>query len=164
MLRQISCRPQKLRDIIDKNVLVLFVLIIVIIFTMHIIGPPDSLDMKLYYSGEQARVLFKTFSDSDLKAYFMNEIFDLCLLISYTFVFLILLQRIYSRQIWTVVLPLIIGISDFIETTVILSVLKFSVSQSVFNWLGIFSFLKWSIGLLVILLLLVGSVFKFKNY
>jgi hypothetical protein len=155
---QITSRPHQ--KFFDKKMVLLLGFIIGLDILMMIFGPPASLDIKLYYSGEEALALFQSFSSADKKSYFINELFDLFLLLSYTAALSLGLQRIYSRRFWTIALPIIVGACDFIETIVIISVLKFSVSQSVFDWLGVFSCIKWSLGGVLIILLLVGSVLK----
>jgi len=123
-------------------------------------GPSESLDVKLYYTGDEARALFQRLSESDLNAYFIIELFDLCYLTSYTGLFLLGLRQMYPRQAGAIALPLIVGASDLIETLAVIGVLKFSVSQTIFDWLGVFTFLKWTLGAIVVLLLLVKALLK----
>lgn len=113
---------------------------------MHFIGPPDSLDTKLYYSAEQAQLLLSNFTESDLRAYFLNEIFDLGFIITYTTFFIVMLRRLYPKKKWLILFPLIAGAADLIETTVIISVVKFSGSNHWFKVLGIFTCAKWILG------------------
>lgn len=140
--------------IIDKKMIFLLTTIGLIEVWMAVYGPSESLDMKYYYTGDDARALFQSFTAADVRTYFINEIFDLILLASYSFAFFLGLQRLYSPRLWTIALPLVAGVSDLIETLVIMSVLKFSNPVSFFDWLGILTCLKWT--LIVIMLFLAG--------
>ena len=145
----------------DKKVALLLFLIVVLGLVMRMIGPPDCLDLKLYYSGEQARALINSFSESDLRVYFLQEILDLVFLTSYTAFFILMLRRLYPTKIWLLIFPLIVGLSDLVETTVTLLVLKFSNLNVWFDWLGPFTFVKWALGSIVALIILT-RLFKLK--
>ena len=142
------------KNVFDKLALSLLFLIFLFGLAMHFIGPPDSLDTKLYYSAEQAQLILSHFSESDLKAYFLNEILDLGFLTTYTLFFIVVLRRLYVQKTWLVLFPLIAGVSDLIETTGIICVLKFPGSNSLFKILGIFTCTKWVFGFVVLVLIL----------
>lgn len=140
------------------DVAMLFLLggVFIIYILMASFGPHDSLDARLYYSGNEARSLFESFGASELKAYFINEIFDLVLIVCYTAALYLGLRRLYSTSVRMTLIPLIAGGADFIETSAIISVLKFSLSPGVFDWLGVFTFIKWSFVGMALLLILIG--------
>ena len=145
----------------DKKVALILLFIVVLGFVMRMIGPPDCLDAKLFYSGEQARALINSFSESDLRAYFLQEILDLGFLTSYTTLFLLMLRRLSPAKTWLLIFPVIVGLSDLVETTVTILVLKFSGSKMWFDWLGLFTFVKWVLGAIVALIIFT-RLFKVK--
>ena len=120
--------------ILDKKMALLLGAMVILYILMATFGPSDSLDRKLYYSGEEARALMQSFGGAELKAYFVNELLDLLLIFSYTGALFLGLQRVYSRHIWVLALSLLVGAADFIETSTILSVLRFWVWQAAFDW------------------------------
>lgn len=108
---------------------------------MQSVGPSDSLDAKFFYTGEQARNLFANFSLEDKEAYFLNEIFDLFLIFSYSFLFLTLKRHLFA---------LVPGFFDLVETLTVLYALKYGEPFNVFSFLGVMTALKWSTGALFI--------------
>lgn len=144
----------------DKTMMSLLGSMVLLGILMLVFGPPDSLDTRFYYSGEEARAVLRNFSDADLNSYFVNELFDLCFIYNYVIALKLALGRLYRCGTWTLALPLIVGISDFIETSVVISVLKLSVSQAVFDWLGVFTCLKWSFGAIAMGIVVCGLALK----
>ncbi len=144
----------------DKKLIFINVLLVALGLLMMKIGPPSSLDTKLYYSGSEARALLTSFNDAQLSAYLTNEFLDLGFIVTYTCALLIALRRLYPKRRWATVLPMLIGAADLIETSMIIAVLGISFSQSVFDWLGVVTFLKWSFAAVGVTLLLVGLARK----
>lgn len=153
--------PYRSRVIIDKKLLLILGILILLNILMFVLGPPDSLDVKLYYTGKQARTLLESFDASELSAYFANEIFDLIFLSGYTWALAIVLQRVFHFKSWTLFLPLTVGIFDLIETFVILAVLNSLAPAKLLDWLGIFTFLKWSVGSVAVICV-VGGLIQLK--
>lgn len=140
---------------------VLFIILLLVLYALMVLfGPPDSLDRKLYYSGEEARALLESFSAADLKAYFINEWIDLGFLTTYTLAFVFAFRSVFPGKPWLLVFPLLGGCCDLIETSIVLAVLKQMVPHSVFNGLGGVTFVKWSAGAVAGLILIYGLIHR----
>jgi len=130
---------------------------------MTLLGPPETLDMKLYYSGDQARALLQSFSPTQLHAYFINELFDLLLMSSYTVLYFIGLTWAFpSRRIFKT-LAFVPAAFDFIETSFILYATKFPGPHAFFDWLGYATFLKWTTGTVLTTIYLYGLVHHLRR-
>ena len=120
---------------------------------MLIWGSLDSLDVRLYYSAEEARSFFQGLSEAQRRAYLRNEIFDMGFMTTYSFLFLCLFQRFcqaYSRFSWVAFVP---GILDVVETGSIIAVLV-GVLKETPSWLGVVTCLKWVTGAVFLLFIL----------
>jgi hypothetical protein len=136
----------RLKLVFDKKLLSFIFLILLLDLAMMTFGPRDSLDKKLYYTGAQARVFFAGLDGEQLRKYFVNELFDFMLIFSYTGALLIGLRRVYSNHLVATALALAPGLCDLIETSGIMYSLVQSGPHEFFEWLGVFTFLKWTLG------------------
>ena len=127
----------------DRVTISLLGLAAILIWLMAGLDLPDSLDERLYYSGSEARALLQRLTPEQLKAYFHNEILDLCLVASYTAALLRIFGKLYPNLRWPCALALTLGSADLIETVAIMVVLKSALALSVFDWLGWVTLVKW---------------------
>lgn len=143
-----------------------FTILLILGTLMHLVGPPDSLDMMLFYRAEDAQVLLQSFNDSDSRAYVLNEGLDLVFLGTYSFLFFLLAGRLFPRQIWLRWLSLLPGLFDLIETVTSLCLLLTSGLRPP-EWLGFITCLKWISGAGVLIFIGASLVrtlaLKFRN-
>jgi hypothetical protein len=140
----------------DKKSTILVLLIIIIDFYMIYLmtqGLTETLDQKLYYSGDDARALWLSFSNWHLQTYFANEIADLFLIASYSSLFYITLRKV-SKSPEYLLVALIPGFFDLIETLSVMLILKFPEYGQILNWLGTVTLFKWNSGAFAVLLIL----------
>ena len=78
-------------------------------------------------------------------------------IISYSLLFFLGLKKIFPNQKVVVVLALLPGLFDLIETSFIIYSLKTDGTHQFFNWLGVATFLKWATGGFVLVVLAVGA-------
>lgn len=142
----------------DKKMIFLISLIVLIDVLMMRWGSAQSLDVMLYYTGEEARTLLASFSELQLKAYFVNELFDLVLILTYTATLRLAFARLYPHWNWTARLLWALAAADLIETLTVIMILKLSVSQSALDWLGVFTFFKWIFATTNLLLVFIGLI------
>lgn len=64
------------QPIFDKKIVSLLCFLPILAVLMSRFGPPEKLDGKLYYTGEQAMQLFGRFSHLQMHAYFIVELFN----------------------------------------------------------------------------------------
>lgn len=150
--------------IFDWKLNTAILLIVVMDIAMMIFGPRDSLDVKFYYTGDQARALLESFDNLELKKYFINEIFDLGLVLSYTGALYIGMRRAYPKKRGAMILAMLPGLCDLVETSFILYALWQPGLHIFFNWLGIVTLLKWLLGGLVILFFAYGAMKERRRY
>ncbi|MBY0372044.1 hypothetical protein K2X33_15270 [bacterium] len=125
----------------DRRTLFLILCIGALDILMLTFGPHPTLDTKLYYTGDEARALLGGFDASQTHAYFLNELFDLLLIASYSALF-------YRLKVFVPFLP---GAFDLVETSYILYALKTPGAHGFLDYLGVVTFLKWvSGGVLVV--------------
>jgi hypothetical protein len=128
----------------------LFIAMIAIGISMHIWGPQESLDTKLFYTAGQANSFINGLSSSEHQAYLLNQVLDLFFLTTYSLLFFFLFHRLRYRNAWIGIVP---GIFDLVETTIII----FALRNSSFYppvWLGYMTCLKWVVGLIVVFLII----------
>lgn len=120
----------------------------------------DILDMRIYYTSEDAAKYLLNLSLEKANLYFDHELFDLLFLTSYSALFFFSFEGLFphaSSLKWITVLP---GLFDLFETTGILVALSFGPKSLTMCWLGIFTLLKWLSGLVVVLVLLSRTVYR----
>jgi hypothetical protein len=134
----------------SKKVYILIGLLCGLFILMKVFGTQRSLDVKLYYTGDQARALLSGFGEQETKAYFLNEIFDLFFIFCYSSLFYIGLRRCFPTHRWIWTMAFVPGLFDYVETLMILYALEAKGPHLFFDWLGIATFLKWTTGAAVV--------------
>lgn len=138
----------KNQKLFDRKLTLLLGLIVLLDLIILWLGPPHSLDVKLYYSGDEARALFAALTEADLKAYLTQELFDLGLIASYTTALFIGLSRTRPKKTWAKPLAFLPGFFDLVETLTSIGILRFGLPITWLDHLGLFTFVKWSGGAL----------------
>lgn len=147
----------------NKKRALLSALMLCLISGMVFWGPHNTLDVKLYYSGDEARALFAGLDAAESRHYFINELFDLLFIITYTAFLLSSVRHVFARRrIFWSLLAFLPGAFDWVETTSVLYILKAGEPFSLLDYLGIATCLKWTLGALVSVLLL-GEIWRRKN-
>jgi hypothetical protein len=152
---------KSVNPVFDKKLIMFLALIIFLDIAMVRLGPHKSLDVKLYYSGDQARGLLQSFDGIELQKYFINEIFDLILIFAYSCAFFVGIQRAFPNYKNLALLGLIPGAFDLFETIAIIYALRTSGPNNFFDWLGVVTFLKWITGVVALTAFVLGVVKKF---
>ena len=116
--------------------------------TMLIIGPPNTLDVRLFYSNEDAYLWLNSLTINQRSNYLITEYLDIGYTISYSMIFFFILGPI----------GLIPGILDLIETVPIILHLKNG--SALPEHLGFVSGIKWITGVIVF----VTVLWKSKNF
>jgi hypothetical protein len=131
---------------------ILLYLIVVGIFMLAFRVSP-TLDIKFYYTVPEAKDLLTSLSVADTNNYGIHELFDILYLIGYGMLSFALMLRVSSHSIllWFSILP---SVMDLIETVTILGVLHESICVP--GWLGFVTALKWTLGGVVVVVLVVG--------
>lgn len=112
---------------------------------MSLVGPRDTLDIHLYYTLAQAQLFLTQLSPEETRAYQYNELLDYGFMIVYSLIFLRGMQKAkFPKACWGLVL--IPWGLDLIETTVILKALFHPEKELMLGFLGIVTFLKWTLG------------------
>ena len=140
------------KSIISTKVVMLLVSFILTGIVMHILSPAHKLDVRPYYTFEQATSYLENLSELEKKNYFSAELFDLWFMLNYTWLLLIVWKKnvIRKKTLWPAFLP---GIMDLFETTLILNYLHNREFSSVYQLLPVFSSLKWFLVILILLYL-----------
>ncbi len=121
-------------------------MMIVAVVLMRAQGVHGTLDVHFFYTHAEALSWLTSLSPEMTKAYYLNELFDLLFISSYSFAAWVILQKKWAF------LP---GIMDLIETLSILCYLSFPSIDRVFFILCFITALKWMTGgVLVILIIL----------
>jgi|GEM_PF-4469795 len=145
----------------DREQKALLGLMLLFLLGIIILGPQQTtLDAKLYYTGDEARALLQGMGDATLHRYFIGELIDLCFLSTYTAALIVALHKVLKNKAIATILGAVPGLFDLIETSTILYVLKHPEVQSVFDWLGVVTFLKWTIGMVALVILILRGVRK----
>ena len=136
----------------------LIVALILIGGWMLIWGSSGSLDMKFYYSADEARRFLYGLSASEAANYLRNEWVDLGFLSTYSALFFVLARRFYPSKpilhFWAIV-P---GLFDLIETVTIIWLLLYWKAVAPPAWLGVMTCLKWLSGASISLLILAAMI------
>lgn len=109
---------------------------------MLIIGPGKTLDVRLFYTLDEAYTWLASLTPPKRTDYLINEYLDLGYILGYSGMFAILLGPI----------GLIPGLLDLVETVAIILHLKFGFALPVF--LGFVSGIKWITGVIVVIMIL----------
>jgi hypothetical protein len=141
----------------DRKMSALLLFMALILAGMIGFGPKETLDMKYFYTGDQARALLRSFSESQSQLYFVNELFDLVFIGTYTTALVIAMKRLFPGHKLTAWLSVAPGAFDLVETGTIIYALKTPGSQQYFDWLGFATCLKWTTGAIAVAALLWGA-------
>lgn len=125
---------------------------------MRLLEPNQSLDVKLYYSGEEARQWFSALTLQEEHSFFLNELVDLAYIVLYSILFYGMFPPTPIRYI-----AFIPGVCDFIETGFQMFYLQTKDYSAVFDWLGFFTCMKW-VSLVLVLTTALFLFIKNKNY
>jgi hypothetical protein len=117
---------------------------------MHIWGSHESLDIRFYYSADEAKSFFQNLSPSETRAYLQNEFFDVGFFVTYSFLLFCWFQRVYRAYPRHSFIALIPGMFDLVETSVIIAVLVGLIKEPP-TWLGMTTCLKWTTGAFFVL-------------
>ncbi|OFZ30120.1 MAG: hypothetical protein A2622_09730 [Bdellovibrionales bacterium RIFCSPHIGHO2_01_FULL_40_29] len=121
--------------------IVLLVPLITMIVLRAVMILPEILDVQLYYTGAAARNFLKALNENDLRLYKTIATLDLIFLSTYTWGVFFFTKKYFAKI--PIILTLLPGIFDLIETTAILYALKTTVQQNYFDWLGLITCGKW---------------------
>lgn len=117
---------------------------------MHILSPPNKLDVRFYYSVTEAKDFFNHLSLHEIRNYFFGELLDLFFILNYSALSFLLFQSYFSKkEKWVLFLP---GLVDVVETGSILLTLKGH--QISLFLLSLSTLTKWCSGIVVLLFLL----------
>lgn len=139
-----------------RKELILFIPLFAFVGAMQMWGTDQILDSRFFYTSTEASSFFANLSVEKTKAYVRNEIFDLGLIVTYTFLLITLLRRFRPLQARIWVLALLPGAFDSVETGTIISILLGVIAKPPF-WLGFVTSLKWISGGLIILYSILGK-------
>jgi hypothetical protein len=142
--------------IFDRKLFSLLVLLVLVGTCMLAIGPANSLDKMLYYTGDQARHLFDSFTEEERRSYFLCETFDLIFMAAYTAAMSLAVVRLFPGKPLVRLLAVLPGLCDVVETVSILRILRFNGSLMALDWLGIFTFSKWIFAAAALVTIAVG--------
>jgi len=121
---------------------------------MKILSPPNKLDIRFWYSVEEAKSFLVGLSPDQSRLYFYGEILDFWFMINYSWI----LHLIFKKKF-----VLITGGVDFFETSLIVLFLITNEFISVMNLLPILSSLKWTTALLMISLVILHLVKRVRQ-
>lgn len=148
------------QKLIDKHLIQVLAAMILVAIPLLYFAPPDGLDSRLYYTGEQAHQIFSNFDKTTIKSYVITALIDFLFMGVYSYALIISLKRLFPNYKKIIFLAILPGALDFIETSGILYALLTPPPYSFFHWLGMITFSKWAIGLVCFLLVLLGTLIK----
>ncbi len=125
----------------------------VVLAAMMIIGPSQSLDARLYYDQMDVWSFFVSLSPEQASRYFVNELLDLVFIFLYSSFLVLSFQRLTGWKKSYCKIGYLPGAFDLVETAWILSTLKTGIIAGPILWMGTVTFLKWTSGAIVVLLL-----------
>ncbi len=123
---------------------------------MLALGASNSLDVKFYYNGDQARALLNGLNETHRHRYLLTEFVDCVFIVSYSTALFMALTSVFGRGVSIIALSLFPGICDAVETLGVIFALMTSADHSYFDWLGVMTCLKWSVGGIALVLLPFG--------
>lgn len=138
----------------DKRTVFLIIALVCLNGLMAALGPEYTLDKKLYYTGDQARSLINGFNTHQIQVYFVNELFDLLMILLYSTLLFVFYEKAFSLNFFLKIVPFIPGFLDLIETSYILYALKNPGPHLFFNLLGLATFMKWVSGAFLVVVLI----------
>jgi hypothetical protein len=121
--------------------------LLVVFLLMNLLNS-ESLDIRLYYTGEQARQFLTSLSFKENRVYLITELIDFFLFIpAYTLTLFLGIKQLCSsdRKIW--LWAFAPAIFDVIETALIIYALASTANHTYFDWLGLVTFFKWLLAL-----------------
>lgn len=127
----------------------LTLLLLLIGVSMEIWGSHRALDVKFYYSANEARDFLRSMDAAEAAAYLRNEILDLGFLSTYSALSRSFMCRFYPSNRALHIWALVPGFFDLIETSAIIWLLLHPESNPP-GWLGVTTCLKWLTGATVI--------------
>lgn len=131
----------------------LFLITCALAIAMLLLGSNTSLDAKLYYTGDQARALLAGLDSAGVERYFINELLDLLLILSYSTLLFVGFKKVFPGRRIVCCLAFVPGFFDLIETLSLLYILGFGGATSHLDWLGTVTFLKWATGAVALVVL-----------
>lgn len=146
------------------RILTLTMGIVIILICMQRFGPGRSLDAMFYYNYDEAKLLFESLNQEEVKKYLLTEFLDLGLILFYSLFLYISFTKLFKNIIFIRYLGLIPGVFDFIETKSIILILNQSIDYSILYWLGMATAAKWSMGAVCALLLITGLVLRLRPF
>lgn len=120
---------------------------------MRVLGVSESLDARLYYTFNEGFQFLKSLNSNLSFKYLIIEILDLGLICIYSGLFKRGVRNFIFHQYPKLLIALIPGLFDGIETLSVILLLNGIFSYSVLNWLGIVTFLKWTSGFILFLMI-----------
>lgn len=121
-------------------------------------GVSNTLDVRFYYTFEEAVTFFISLSDETGFRYLVKELLDLVYICLYSGLFKRGIRHFIFPNYPKLFISLIPGLLDVIETLSIIFVLIGFASFDVLTILGFVTCLKWSSALLIISLIIFGWV------
>ena len=126
------------------------------------IGTKNSLDTRFYYTGDEARLFLSSLSPEGKAQYLRGEILDFLFMFFYSWLAMNLMKKNYPQLKLLHVLAIVPGIFDNMENTTILYALKDPLGATALDTLGLVTSIKWSVGGVVLIIILAGF-FKSKK-
>jgi len=127
-----------------------------------IVGTLNSLDVRFYYTAQQADDFLRSLSPLESQRYLRTELLDLIFLSSYSVLLAFSMRRLYPSKIFLAWYAIIPGVFDLAETMTIILLLAKWISYPP-PWLGLATCLKWTIGASVIALVLGGPIINTRK-
>ena len=121
---------------------------------MKSLSPPNKLDVRYWYSIEEAKSFLFGLSPEQSRLYLFGEFFDFWFMINYSWILYIILKKKFV---------FIIGVLDFFETFLIVTFLISNEFMSVMNLLPVFSFLKWNLAIVMVSLVVLHLVKRVRQ-
>ncbi len=110
---------------------------------IHFCGFGGPLDMKFYYSENEAIRFFGGLTGVEVTTYLRHELFDFLFLICYSALLYRTLKHLFPDQSFYRVLGIAPGVFDLIETSTITLIL-IGVIPAAPTWLGFMTCAKWT--------------------
>lgn len=121
---------------------------------MKFLSPPNKLDVRFWYSIDEAKSFLFGLSPEQARRYLYGEFFDFWFMINYSWILHLILKKKFV---------FIIGVLDFFETFLIVVFLITNQFLSVMNLLPIFSSLKWTLAIFMISLVVLHLVKRVRQ-
>jgi hypothetical protein len=135
------------RRFFDRKMILLLTAIIALDVILALVGPRETLDLKFYYSGAEARALLAGYDLDTAWSYFVNEFFDLLLIIAYSAALAHGFSKFFARGSPFFALALLPGFLDIAENTGAVYALSTPGPHAYLDAMGTVTALKWLSGL-----------------